>query len=108
MDEVLLKASRFKVVRRLIHRDGSEPIPRELVVHPAGAVVLPVTADGRVVMVRNWRWSIDRELLELPAGKVEPLEQPEACALRELAEETGYSAGTRCAYISWALLKECI
>ena len=94
MDELLLKTSKFKVVRRQIERGDGGSIPKELVVHPGAAVVLPITHDGRVVMVRNYRWSIDRELIELPAGTLEPLEEPEECACRELEEETGFVAGT--------------
>ncbi len=93
-DEIILQANKFKVVRRLIDTGRGEPVSKELVIHPGSAVVLPITDDGKVVMVKNWRWSIDRELLELPAGTVEPLEEPEKCAYRELEEETGYTAGT--------------
>lgn len=94
MDELLLKARKFKVVRRWIEGDGVDPTSKELVLHPGAAVVLPITDDGQVVMVHNTRWSINRELLELPAGTLEPLEEPEECAGRELEEETGYAAGT--------------
>ena len=93
MDELLLQTGKFKVVRRLIDSAGAKPIAKELVIHPGGAIVVPVTDDNRVVMVRSWRWSINRELLELPAGTVEPLEEPQHCAYRELEEETGFVAG---------------
>jgi len=94
VDELLLQTTKFKVVRRLVEGKGPEPVARELVVRPGAAVALPITDDGKVVMVRNWRWSVDRELLELPAGTMEPLEEPEQCACRELEEETGFVAGT--------------
>lgn len=93
MDEQLLKTRKFKVVRRLIDRGENEPVAKDLVIHPGSAVILPITDDGKVVMVRNFRWSINRELLELPSGTLELLEEPEACACRELEEETGYVAG---------------
>lgn len=93
MDELLLQTRKFKVVRRLIE-NGNEAVSKELVIHPGGAAVLPIMNDGRVVMVRNYRWSINRELLELPAGTLAPLEDPEDCALRELEEETGFTAET--------------
>ena len=53
-------------------------------------VVLPLTADGRVVLVRQYRYGADSIHLELPAGMLLDGEEPRACALRELSEETGY------------------
>jgi ADP-ribose pyrophosphatase len=64
-----------------------------LVVHPGAVLILPLLADGQVVLIRNYRYSADAELLELPAGTLEPPEAPVACAARELEEETGYRAG---------------
>ncbi|MGH2706460.1 MAG: NUDIX hydrolase [Actinomycetota bacterium] len=66
---------------------------RETVLHPGAAAVVPVDG-GRALLVRQHRHAVGIELLELPAGKLdEPGESPEACARRELEEETGY----RCA-----------
>jgi ADP-ribose pyrophosphatase len=93
VDEILLKSRKFKVVHRMIDGGTAEPVSKDLIIHPGAAVVLPITDDGKVVMVRNYRWSIDRELLELPAGTLEPLEEPQICAYRELEEETGFIAG---------------
>lgn len=92
-DEIVLQSNKFKVVRRLVDVGKDTPIKKELIIHPGSAVILPILDDGKVIMVKNWRWSIDRELLELPAGTIEPLEEPEECACRELEEETGYIAG---------------
>jgi ADP-ribose pyrophosphatase len=66
---------------------------REIARHPGGAVVVPLLDNGDVVLVRQWRWPIEGTLLELPAGKLAPGEEPAACAERELAEETGWVAG---------------
>jgi len=93
-DEILLKSGKFRVVHRMIDAGAGEAVPKDLIIHPGAAVILPITADGKVVMVRNLRWTINRELLELPAGTLEPLEEPQECALRELEEETGFHAGT--------------
>jgi ADP-ribose pyrophosphatase len=93
-DEIVLKSRKFKVVHRTIDTISGQPETRDLIIHPGAAVILPITADNKVVMVRNYRWSINRELLELPAGTLEPLEDPQACAYRELEEETGFTAGT--------------
>jgi 8-oxo-dGTP pyrophosphatase MutT (NUDIX family) len=55
------------------------------------SIVFAVTNDERVVLVRQYRYPCDRLLLEFPAGSIDPDETPEACARRELLEETGYS-----------------
>jgi 8-oxo-dGTP pyrophosphatase MutT (NUDIX family) len=55
-------------------------------------IVLPLTDEGRVVLVRQYKHGIARELLELPAGAIDPGEEPDQTAIRELAEETGYAA----------------
>ena len=92
--EILLKTSKFRVERRTKVTAKGESITREVVVHPGAVVILPLLDPGRIVMVRNHRCSIDRELLELPAGTCEPDEEPIETASRELIEETGYRAGT--------------
>jgi ADP-ribose pyrophosphatase len=67
---------------------------REVVRHPGAVVILPILADGHVVLIRNHRPSVERALWELPAGTLEQGEDPRACAERELIEETGYEAAT--------------
>ena len=66
---------------------------REVVEHPGAVAVVPVLPDGRVLMVRQFRHPVGEILLEIPAGKLSPGENPDDCALRELEEETGYLAG---------------
>lgn len=75
-----------------IPSNSNTPIQRELVVHPGAVLILPILEDGRIVLIRNHRYSIQKSLLELPAGTLEPPEDPAACAGRELIEETGYQA----------------
>ena len=65
---------------------------REIVVHPGAVVVLGLLAGDRVLMIRNKRIAVGDTLLELPAGTLEPPEEPIVCAGRELIEETGYRA----------------
>lgn len=65
---------------------------REIVHHHGGACVLPVDADGSVTMVRQFRYAFGEEIWELPAGKLEPGEDPFESAKRELSEECGLSA----------------
>ncbi|MGQ9525116.1 MAG: NUDIX domain-containing protein [Armatimonadota bacterium] len=66
---------------------------REVVEHRGAVAVVPLLADGRVVMVRQFRLPASGVLLEIPAGTLEPQEDPAVCAERELREETGYAAG---------------
>ncbi len=73
--------------------DGSERV-REVVRHPGAVVLLPRLDDGRLVFVRQYRYPVGRELLELPAGTLEPDEPVLTCAARELGEETGLQAGS--------------
>jgi ADP-ribose pyrophosphatase len=65
----------------------------EVVEHPGAAAIVAVTPEGRVLLVRQFRQAVGRELLELPAGTLEPGESPLECARRELAEEAGWAAG---------------
>lgn len=66
---------------------------REVVEHPGAVAVVPVTAEGKVVLVRQYRYPVKEVLLEIPAGKLDKGEEPEICAHRELEEETGFKAG---------------
>ena len=68
---------------------------REVVRHPGAVAIVPLLEEGerrKVILVRQYRAPVDRELLEIPAGTLEPGESPLECAKRELAEETGYCA----------------
>jgi ADP-ribose pyrophosphatase len=65
---------------------------REYVVHPGAVMVVPILDDGRLVIERQYRHPLQRVMLEFPAGKIDAGEPGIACAVRELAEETGYRA----------------
>ncbi|HUG15829.1 MAG TPA: NUDIX hydrolase [Thermomicrobiales bacterium] len=65
---------------------------REVVEHPGAVAILPVHDDGRIVLVRQFRYAVGRELLEVPAGTREPKEAHLQTAIRELHEEVGYAA----------------
>lgn len=85
-DGVLLKLYRDDVALP----DGEKSV-REWIDHPGAAAVIPLVEDGQVLLVRQFRYPIGRETLEIPAGKLDPGESPRECAKRELQEETGFS-----------------
>ncbi|MHA6259586.1 NUDIX domain-containing protein [Sporosarcina sp. CAU 1771] len=65
---------------------------RELVKHPGAVAIIPITSEGKLILVRQYRKALERELIEIPAGKIDFGEEPERTAKRELEEETGYAA----------------
>ena len=72
---------------------NGDVVRREVVEHPGGVTVIPVEEDGTVWCVRQFRYPFQREMLEVPAGKLEIGEKPLPAAVRELSEETGLEAG---------------
>ena len=88
VDGALLKVYRDRV--RL--PNGNESV-REWIDHPGAAAVVPLLEDGRVILVRQYRYPLGAEFIEVPAGKLDrDGESPEAVAVRELREETGWQA----------------
>jgi ADP-ribose pyrophosphatase len=71
--------------------DGGES-EREYVLHPGAVLIIAVTQAGELVLERQFRYPLGRDFIELPAGKIDPGEDPAETAKRELAEETGYQA----------------
>ncbi|UZG43123.1 NUDIX domain-containing protein [Caldimonas thermodepolymerans] len=78
-------------VDRIQLPDGQEDV-REYVAHPGAVMIVPLLDDGRVVLERQYRYPLQRVMVEFPAGKLGPGEPGRACAERELFEETGYRA----------------
>ena len=92
--ETLLETSYFNLRSdRLRLPDGSVKDPYYVLERPDAAIIFPVTPEGEVVLVRQYRPPLERLELGLPAGLVEEGEEPEAAARRELSEETGFSGG---------------
>ncbi len=89
--EVIYKGRVLEYVVDTVDVDGKEA-GREMVFHPGGVGVVAIDEDGFVCMVRQFRKPYEKAILEIPAGKIDPGEEPEICGRRELVEETGYSA----------------
>src|SRR5215207_6992457 len=68
-------------------------VEMEIVRHPGSVVLLPIPSDGKVILIRQYRYSIDRWIWELPAGSLKPHEDPDRAAARECEEEIGLAPG---------------
>ena len=90
--EILFRGKVFDLQVDEIEYDSGNKGIREVAVHPGGAVVVPLRDDGKIVMVKQFRYPFQKFLLEMPAGKLDDNENPINCAVRELEEETGYKA----------------
>ena len=82
----------FKIRRDEVRLQNQKNVFLDIVEHSGAVTILPVDIDGRILFVHQYRHATGKELLELPAGTLDPAELPEGCALRELREETGYAA----------------
>ncbi|HTP13587.1 MAG TPA: NUDIX hydrolase [Bacteroidota bacterium] len=80
------------IVDEIEYPSGNRSV-REVAAHPGGAVIAPLLPDNEIILVRQFRYPIQGYVYELPAGKLNPDEDPLVCAHRELGEETGYTAG---------------
>jgi ADP-ribose pyrophosphatase len=90
--KLLYRGRKFSYeVSRLRLPNGAEG-EWECVRHPGGALAVPVTSDGKLVLVKQYRFAAQERLLEFPAGTVEPGEDPATTIQREIEEETGYRA----------------
>ncbi len=92
-DQLVYEGRLFSVTRRRGVDETGRAYEKEFVRHPGAVLVVPRLPGDRVVMIRNLREAVDETLWELPAGKLESGEAPQATAARELIEETGYRAG---------------
>jgi ADP-ribose pyrophosphatase len=90
--EQLIRGNFLDVRRDTVRLPGGETATREYIVHPGAVVVVAMLDDGRLVMERQYRHPLGRVMLEFPAGKIDAGEPSGRCAIRELAEETGYQA----------------
>lgn len=90
---LLFEAKRFRVVEQSYQPDGGGPqIAKQFVHHPGAVVIVPMVDDDHVCLIHNYRLAVGETLVELPAGTIDPPEEPLTTASRELQEETGYTA----------------
>ena len=82
----------LNITKDTVRLENGETAIREVIHHPGGACVVPLTEEGDVLMVRQFRYPHGSETLEIPAGKLEYGEDPMQCGIRELKEEVGATA----------------
>jgi ADP-ribose pyrophosphatase len=90
--ESILEGNFLRVRRDQVQLPNGKKAEREYVVHPGACVVIPLLGNGEVILEKQFRYPVGREMIEFPAGKLDPNEDPLICAVRELREETGYTA----------------
>src|SRR6267143_5444251 len=90
--EIIYQGPIFGIRRDEVIEPGGVRATREVITHPGSVVVLPVLSDGRILMIRQYRYAARQYLWELVAGRIDAGEKPREAAARELIEETGYRA----------------
>jgi ADP-ribose pyrophosphatase len=88
--KILFEGKHFSFKTDVVELPNGIRTVRDTVDHPGAVAVIPILPDGRIVLVRQYRYAVRRDLLEIPAGTLEKGENPYDCAVRELREETGY------------------
>jgi ADP-ribose pyrophosphatase len=91
--ETVFDGRLIKVIREKVRIANGNERYREIVVHPGAVALVVVDSKDKLIMVKQYRRAVDRVLLEIPAGTREKGEDSEACARREVIEETGFAAG---------------
>ncbi|HFQ4953434.1 TPA: NUDIX hydrolase [Vibrio vulnificus] len=92
MSTVIHKWKNIALIEEEVLLPTGHTITHTTIQHPGASVILPVTEEGNIMLINQFRPSLKKWLLELPAGTKEQGEDPQHCAERELEEETGYSA----------------
>ena len=92
--EIVYEGPVFRIRKHMVETVNGGVSARDIVEHSGGSILVAITGEGKVVMERQYRKAFEKALFELPAGKADPGEIPEVTAVRELQEETGYTAGS--------------
>ncbi|NLU52883.1 MAG: NUDIX hydrolase [Clostridiaceae bacterium] len=90
--ELVYEGSIINVERLTVELPNGRIATRDVVRNPGASVIVPITDDGEIVMVEQFRKPTEKTFIEVPAGKLDEGEDPKVCAERELKEETGYTA----------------
>lgn len=91
--QVIYRGKKIQLVQDTAAGPDGLHVQRDIVLHPGAVAILPLLDAGRICLLRNYRASVGNTLIEIPAGTLEPGESPDSAGPRELAEETGYTAG---------------
>lgn len=87
------RGAQFEFITEPVDLPNGQRVELDLLRHPGAAAVVPFLDEDHVLLIRQYRYATGGDLLEVPAGKLDPGEAPEICAARELEEETGRRAG---------------
>ena len=88
--EIIFQGRLLDVRRDEVILPNGNTSTREWINHPGAVCCVPILPDGRIGLIRQFRYPVNQEMIELPAGKINAGEKPEICAVRELEEEIGY------------------
>ena len=91
-EETIFEGRVFKMVRQVVRLPNNRTSTRDLILHPGAVAMIPIDAKGNVLLVRQFRKAAGMEMLEIPAGTLDPGEPLKACVQRELQEEIGFKA----------------
>lgn len=100
-DRILYRGRKIDLALRPVSLADGSTADREVILHRGAVALLPMLDGDRVCLIRNRRYAVHKTLLEIPAGTIDPGEPPDACAHRELREETGYVAGRITLLTEW-------
>ncbi len=89
-EQAVYNGAIFSVYSGTVSLPNGKTAPRDRIEHHGGAGILPIDSEGNTYLVRQYRFGVDKMLLEIPAGKLEPGEDPQLTAARELTEEVGF------------------
>ena len=92
LSEIVFQGKLLDVRRDIVILPNGANGIREWIKHPGAVCCIPILPNGKIALIRQYRYSVRKMMIELPAGKLDKRENPEKCAIRELEEEIGYRA----------------